>query len=70
LLPAVSTAVCDVLLFVIWKKVQQVLSDDSTNKHLKLYQEWNDYRTEDIPELNKFGVYTLTNPLIAYKPNH
>ena len=32
----------------------------------KLYQVWNDNRTEDIPELSKFGVHTLTNPLIAY----
>ena len=33
-------------------------------KHLKLYQVWND-KTEDIPELNKFGVHTLTNSQIA-----
>jgi len=37
---------------------------------LKLYQVWNDYRAEDIPEQNTFGVYTLTYPLIAYKPNN
>jgi hypothetical protein len=37
---------------------------------LKLYQVWNDYTAEDIPELNTFGLYTLTNPLIAYKLNN
>jgi hypothetical protein len=25
---------------------------------------WNDYRAEDMPEVNKFGIYTLTTPLI------
>jgi hypothetical protein len=30
---------------------------------LKLYQVWNDYRAEGMPEVNKFGVNTLTAPL-------
>jgi hypothetical protein len=32
-------------------------------KQLELYQVWNDYRAEDKPEVNKFGVYTLTAPV-------
>jgi len=29
-----------------------------------LYQAWNDYGAEDVPEVNKVGIYTLTTPLI------
>jgi hypothetical protein len=30
---------------------------------LKLYQVWNDYRAEGMPEVNKFGAHTLTAPV-------
>jgi hypothetical protein len=34
---------------------------------LKLYQVWNGYKAEVMPEANTFGVYAITNPLIANK---